>query len=303
MAREGFSDQVRLLVRTLPHIAGVPGFALKGGTAINLFYRDLPRLSVDIDLTFLSTEPYETALAAIDATLDRIATSIAGSDVLRVSRAQGGGANETRLLVQSGKARIKVETSPSARGTVCPPTMRSVTAAVEDEFGFAEILTVAFEDLYAGKLVAALDRQHPRDLFDVKLLYENEGLTDDLFRVFLVYLACSGRPPHEILAPNMLDISQAFDRQFVGMTIEPVALDNLLETRARLVADVRSRLDDEAKRFLVSLLDGQPDFDVIGLPEAAALPAVAWKALNINRLKLANPEKYDAQRKSLEGLF
>jgi hypothetical protein len=290
MAREPFADQVRLLVRTLPHIAGVPGFALKGGTAINLFYRDMPRLSVDIDLTFLSAEPYDTA-------------SIAGDAALRVSRMQGGGANETRLLVQSGKARIKVETSPSGRGTVRPPEMRSVTPAVEDEFGFAEILTVAFEDLYGGKLVAALDRQHPRDLFDVKLLYENEGLTDDLFRVFLVYVACSGRPPHEILAPNMLDISQAYDRQFVGMTVEPVTLNTLFETRARLVADVGARLDGNAKRFLLSLLDGQPDFDAIGLPEAAVLPAIAWKVLNIGRLKLANPEKYAAQRKSLEDVF
>lgn len=50
---------------------------------------------------------------------------------------------------------------------------------------------MAFEDLYGGKLHAALDRRHPRDLFDVRLLYQNEGLTDDLFRVFMVYVASS----------------------------------------------------------------------------------------------------------------
>lgn len=303
MTREPFADQVGLLVRTLPYIAGEPGFALKGGTAINLFYRDIPRLSVDIDLTFLSTERHETALTAIDAALDRIATSIAGSNTLRVSRMLGGSGNATRLLVQSGKARIKIETSPIARGTVHPPAVRAVTPAVEDEFGFAEILTVAFEDLYGGKLVAALDRQHPRDLFDVKLLYENEGLTDDLFRIFLVYLAGSGRPPHEILSPNLLDITQAYDRQFIGMTVEPVALAELLEVRARLVADIQARLDDNARRFLLSLLDGAPDFGAIGLPGAATLPAIGWKVLNLSKLRAANPEKLAIQRARLEALF
>lgn len=54
MARETYEAQVALLVRILPHVAKEDVFALKGGTAINLFYRDLPRLSVDIDLTYLS---------------------------------------------------------------------------------------------------------------------------------------------------------------------------------------------------------------------------------------------------------
>ena len=75
MAREQYMRQVELLVRTLPFIARQDVFALKGGTAINLFYRDMPRLSVDIDLTYLPIEDRDATLAGIDEALDRIRTS------------------------------------------------------------------------------------------------------------------------------------------------------------------------------------------------------------------------------------
>lgn len=66
MAREQYMRQVELLVRTLPYIARHEAFALKGGTAINLFYREMPRLSVDIDLTYVPIEDRETTLKGID---------------------------------------------------------------------------------------------------------------------------------------------------------------------------------------------------------------------------------------------
>ncbi len=68
--------QVRLVVRLLPIIAKEPCFALKGGTAINLFVRELPRLSVDIDLVYLPLDDRETALKNIRAALSRIAKDI-----------------------------------------------------------------------------------------------------------------------------------------------------------------------------------------------------------------------------------
>ncbi|WP_028717449.1 nucleotidyl transferase AbiEii/AbiGii toxin family protein, partial [Paracoccus sp. J39] len=63
MAREDYEIQVALLVRLLPHVAKEKAFALKGGTAINLFYRDLLRLSVDIDLTYLPIKDRRESLA------------------------------------------------------------------------------------------------------------------------------------------------------------------------------------------------------------------------------------------------
>ena len=304
MARDRYMRQVELLVRTLPYIARRDVFALKGGTAINLFYRDMPRLSVDIDLTYLPIEDRDTTLIGIDAALDRIRDdllkNLRGVDVQRIA---GGGNNVTRVLVRQGATEIKMETSPVARGTVHPPELRAVTDGVAEAFGFAEMQVVSFEDLFGGKLHAAVDRQHPRDLFDVKLLYDNEGLTDALFRTFLIYVASSGRPPHELIKPSLSELEEAFVKEFEGMTIEPVSLIELKDARARLTDDLRARLDDKAMRFLLTLHDTEPDFDAIGLPQAAALPAVRWKLLNLAKLKQQNPDKHAMQRAEIENMF
>lgn len=299
MARERYTAQVDLLVRALPLVAQEKAFALKGGTAINLFYRDMPRLSVDIDLTYLPLDPRPQALANIDTAFDRIvvATKAAGIDAQRVA---GGGNGDTRLLLRRHPAGVKVEVSPVTRGTVFEPELRTVTEAVEDAFGFAEIAVVSFEDLFAGKICAALDRQHPRDLFDVKLLYENEGITDALFRTVLVYLACSPRPLHELVLPNRLDIARAFASDFEGMTIDPVPLDALLATREQLILDIQSRMKGPAGDFLRSVHAGAPDYGLIGLPQAEALPAIQWKLINLQRLKDRDQGKYDLQAKALD---
>ncbi len=303
MAREQYLRQVDLLVRTLPFIARHEAFALKGGTAINLFYRNMPRLSIDIDLTYLPIEDRQTTLKNIDTILENIR-----EDLLRnlrgvsVQRIAGGGNNDTRVLVRQGTAEIKIETSPVARGTVHAPERRRVSEVVENTFGFAEMQVVSFEDLFGGKLHAAVDRQHPRDLFDVKLLYENEGLNDALFRTFLIYVASSGRPPHELVRPSLTELDEPFVKEFEGMTTEPVGLDALKVARSRMTADLLTRLDDKAMRFLLSLHDGKPDFEAIGLPQAADLPAVRWKILNLEKLKAQNPEKHSEQRREIEGL-
>ena len=218
-------------------------------------------------------------------------------------RAVGGGGADTRVLVRDGRAQIKIETSPVARGTVFPPRSMPTSESVTERFGFFETNVVAFEDLYGGKLHAALDRRHPRDLFDIKLLYENEGMTDDLFRVFMVYVASSGRPMHELLAPQTPLRGDLYDEEFVGMTHEAVSLDALADVARTLHADIRARLHGDVAAFLLSLHDAEPDFGLLGLPDAADLPAVRWKLINLKKLKEANPGKHAAQRGALEQLF
>ncbi|MBM1691148.1 nucleotidyl transferase AbiEii/AbiGii toxin family protein [Sulfitobacter geojensis] len=304
MAREPYAAQVALLVRVLPHVAAEEVFALKGGTAINLFYRDLPRLSVDIDLTYLPIKDRTESLADISAAMDRLVTSIEkGVKGVKARRIDGGGGGATRVAVRLGSAEIKIETSPVTRGVIHPPKLMTVSDAVQDEFGFSETQVVSFEDLYGGKLHAALDRQHPRDLFDVKLLYENEGLTDALFRSFLIYVACSPRPTHELLNPNLADLEKSYAQEFLGMTKDTVSLDALIGARARLIADIHSRLDGAAQAFLLSLQDATPDFDTIGLPQAADLPAVKWKLLNLQKLITENPAKHAEQKAQLLALW
>ena len=244
MVREAYTAQVALLVRVLPHVAKEEIFALKGGTAINLFYRDLPRLSVDIDLTYLPIKDRAESLTEINDAMDRIAAAIeSGIPGAKAQRIAGGGGGATRVLTRLNGVEIKIETSPVTRGVIHDPELRSVSAMVEDEFGSAEIQVVSFEDLFGGKLHAAVDRQHPRDLFDVKMLYENEGLTDDLFRTFLIYVASSSRPAHELLIPNLIDLDQPYAREFEGMTKEPVSLAELMETRTRLITDTLTQRD------------------------------------------------------------
>ncbi|WP_281255138.1 nucleotidyl transferase AbiEii/AbiGii toxin family protein [Niveispirillum lacus] len=162
---------------------------------------------------------------------------------------------------------------------------------------------VAFEDLFGGKIHAALDRQHPRDLYDVKLLYENEGLTDALFRTFLVYAASSPRPLHELLMPTPKPLGETYAREFEGMTRRPVPISDLIEARTRLVTDIGARLDERVGRFLLGLHDAAPEFELIGLPQAAALPAVRWKLVNLARLQRENPAKHAEQRARLAAVL
>ncbi|MBD1548671.1 nucleotidyl transferase AbiEii/AbiGii toxin family protein [Roseibium aggregatum] len=304
MARETYVAQVQMLVRILPYVADEQIFALKGGTAINLFYRDMPRLSVDIDLTYLPIKERAESLTEINNAIDRIAVAIEGGiPSAKTQRIKGGGGGATRLLARLNGAEIKIETSPVTRGVIHTPEKREVSEVVEEAFGYAEMKIVAFEDLFGGKLHAALDRQHPRDLYDVKLLYENEGLTDELFRTFLIYVACSPRPAHELLNPNLINLDQPYAREFEGMTRAAVALDELLETRKKLIADIQSRFDENTKHFLLGLHDGEPEFAVIDRPQAANLPAVKWKLLNLSKLMQENAEKHAAQRRELQALF
>jgi predicted nucleotidyltransferase component of viral defense system len=181
--------QVRLLVRVLPVVAGEHCFALKGGTAINLFVRDMPRLSVDIDLAYLPIDKRDIALGHIDAALNRITAVLSdppfGYKVRPAKRQEG---KICGVLIADQEAEIKIEVSPVLRGCVFPESTCPITASVETEFGFAEVPVLSFEDLYAGKIMAALDRQHPRDLFDIKLLLEAEGISERLVQAFLVYL-------------------------------------------------------------------------------------------------------------------
>ena len=263
-ASEAYRAQVSLLVRVLPLVAEENVFALKGGTAINLFVRDLPRLSVDIDLTYLPVEDRATSLANIDAAIRRIAARIA-ENVPR-SRTQAvplhseGAA--TKVLVTSDGVQIKIEVTPVIRGCVYYPETRAVCDRVEELFGYAEVPVVSFPDLYAGKIVAALDRQHPRDLFDIRRLIVNEGISDELRRAFIVYILSHNRPMGEVLAPTRKDLRHEFDAGFAGMTEEPVTLEALYDARKALIAEVVGKMPAEHRRFLLSFKAGEPEWDL-----------------------------------------
>jgi predicted nucleotidyltransferase component of viral defense system len=296
-----YDRQVRLLVRVIPFLEAEPAFALKGGTAINLFVRNMPRLSVDIDLTYLPVEDRPTSLAAIEAALKRIAVALrARIPESRVAETVGKEETVQKLVVSTAEAQIKIEVTPVLRGAVFAPALRPVSPLVEDRYGFAEVQMVSEADLYAGKIMAALDRQHPRDLFDIRDLLANEGVDDALRQAFLVYLISHGRPLAELLRPNLKDIRREFMEAFHGMTETPVALDELLAARDDLIREIVDGMPEAHREFLIGFKSGEPDWKTIGLPEVADLPAVRWKQINLDRMA---PDKREALTDRLRAVW
>lgn len=282
--------QVQLLLRIIPFVSRYDCFALKGGTAINLFVRNFPRLSVDIDLVFLPMMERQEALKTITSHLDNLAASITASiDNTRVVRSFQDKVDALRLLVEQDGIQIKIELSPVLRGTVYKPTIIPVSEAVEEEFGFAEMAVVSFEDLYAGKICAALDRQHPRDLFDVKLLLDNEGFSDELRKALLVYIISHPRPIAELIRPKFKDISGIYEGEFRNMADQDIPLADLEATREQLVRLINTSLTTQDRTFLLSFKNRTPDWALLGLTGIDQLPAVRWKLQNLTRMK---PKKH-----------
>lgn len=298
-----YFKQAQLMLRVLPHVATEKHFALKGGTAINLFVRDMPRLSVDIDLTWLPLEPRDAALENIGQALRRIADAIRRTvpgATVQEGRARGM-EHASKLAVSTADATIKIEPNLVIRGAVFPNEERELCAPAEELFELsASANTLAVADLYGGKLCAALDRQHPRDLFDVKILLENEGVTDDIRRAFVVYLASHDRPMSELLDPVRKDFRHVYEREFAGMVAEHVEYDELAEVRERLINTIRTTLTENEKKFLLSIKRGQPDWRLMPVASIDQLPAIQWKLMNIRKMKKEKHEQsMDRLRKAL----
>jgi predicted nucleotidyltransferase component of viral defense system len=281
-----YRRQVDILVRTLPYVAEEECFALKGGTAINLFVRDLPRLSVDIDLTYLPVADRDQSLAAIDDALKRIAARIE-SVMKEITITESAPATQNtinKLILRTpDRVQIKIEVTPVLRGCVYDPEPMTICSRAEEQFGFTENSVLSFADLYAGKILATLDRQHPRDLFDVHQLFENEGIDDELRTALIVYLISHDHSPHTLLSPAARDITHDYERNFMGMTEEDVAMETLLATRTALVDNIASNMSEDHRRFLVSFYRREPDWSLLGVDGLDQLPAVRWRELNLDR--------------------
>jgi len=282
-----YYKQVQLLLEVLPFISQEECFALKGGTAINMFVRDMPRLSVDIDLMYLRIEDRQNSLQNIAKSFERIAraieSSIRGAKVHRLD--QRGDEIVSKLQVEKSGVRIKIEVSPVTRGTVRESSVLNVSPRVEEEFGFIETSVVHLDDLYAGKLCAALDRQHPRDFFDVRGLLDNEGISDALMDVFIVYLISSNQPISKLLQPNLIDLKRIYTEQFVGMPIEPMPLEVLEATRVELISTIHSKLTQAHRDFLIGFKEGNPDWSLLPFENIEELPSVKWKMLNLKKMQ------------------
>ena len=292
MKNSPFYNQARAMLNVLPYVMREQCFALKGGTAIIFFAREMPRLSVDIDLTFLPIQDRETSLREIGAALTRIAKYI-NSEMPQFKTQevrQKYTTHVTKLDVLAFDQPVRIEPNATLRGAVLATEKRPLVKRCQTEFSLAvDVRTLNFSELYAGKLCAALDRQHPRDLYDVRLLLANEGITDDIRRTFVAYLCGHDRPISELIEPTRKDFRSLFETELAEMTTDDVSHDDLVKSREELIVTLSKSLTENERQFLVSVKEGTPKWDLLGMPGIEKLPSIQWKLMNIKKM---TPKKH-----------
>ena len=287
MIKEGYKNQVKLLLSIIPEIAKENCFALHGGTAINLFIRNMPRLSVDIDLTYLPLENFEISRSNINAALKRIMGSII--KILPEVKLNYEERN-SKLYVSFKGVLVKVEANLTGRGSLHASVMMDLCEKAQEEFGaFANMRVLPRGQIFGSKICAALDRQHPRDLFDVSYLLNNEGITTEVKEGFLFYLLGHGRPINEVLSPNWKDQQQAIETQFAGMSVDNFSYEDYRQTREALLNAIHKSLTDADKNFLLGFKNLEPDWTIYDFER---FPSIEWKLENLKKLKANNPEKH-----------
>lgn len=292
---EVYEAQVKLLLACLPTVAQTTSFALKGGTAINMFIRNqYPRLSVDIDLTYLPIQARNDSMLGIEAGLIEIGQRLQnqfGYKVLQNRNLQTK--TITKLEVLKGRDKIKIEPNTILRGSLYPIVHQNLATRVEELYGMKvyDMPLLAFEEIYAGKICAALDRQHPRDLFDIKFILE-EGISERTKVAFLIYLISNNRPMFELLAPNRLDQREAYQNEFQGMAAFNISYEELENLREQLIGTIKSILNEQDKQFLISVKKGKPNWDHIQIPNVENLPSIKWKLQNIAKMDKQKAKDY-----------
>lgn len=152
---------------------------------------------------------------------------------------------------------------------------------------------LAEAEQYGSKIVAALDRHHPRDLFDVLKFYEQADLTSDILDVVVIYLAGHNRPTHEVLFGTDKDIRTSYANSFVGMTFEESpSIEMLVDVRTRLRADITQRLTEKHRDFLIGLAEANPDWSLLDCEYSESPPGLRWKLINLKKFEENRPSDF-----------
>jgi len=287
MNKNLFYQQVELLISILPYMTRDTDFALHGGTAINFFVRNMPRLSVDIDLTYLPVSPHEETLKAISEQLVMMSKRISSGmpSVQIEKKIETPSRFITKLFVKRQTAIVKVEPNQVIRGSLFGCEERDLCRKAEEVFEKSvSTKTLSFAELYGSKICAALDRQHPRDIFDIMLLLKNENITNQVRKAFLVYLISHNRPISELLSPKFKDMKPVFEKEFAGMTSVEVEYEELVSVRRTLVEEINKRITDDERAFLVSFKEREPKWDLLDIEGARDMPTVKWKLINLAKM-------------------
>ena len=297
--RRIYAQKVELLLRLVPIIMDEGVFAVHGGSAINLFLKNLPRYSVDIDLTYIPLADRATSINDINVHLksisDKAKRAIKGMHITPKF-------DTCKLLCEYHGRQVKIEVNQTKRGIVGGEVLtRPLSDKAQNEFSlYCEAKIVPLTLLYGGKIAAALSRQHPRDLFDVKYMDVPLGNC----REGLIFcLLGSDRPIHESLAPSLIDQREAMANQFDGMTDIPFTYDEFEATRSKLIDDVKAIMTEADREFLVSFESGQPEWDDYEFEYFKDYPSVQWKLLNLQNLAKRNPQKLVEEANKLINIW
>jgi len=290
--------QALLIVKILPSINSVPEFAVKGGTGINYFSLDLPRVSIDIDLAFIPIMPRKESIESIGQGLVTLGKSIRDSiPNAKVNYRKTKDGHLSKLDVVHKGVSVIIEPNFVKRGTVYEPVKRGLSEGAKSALGISDNFKVKLlsnAELFAGKITAALDRQAPRDLYDIKNLMDKEGLTTETRKAFIVYLISNPRPMHELLNANIPDkklIEKSYNDNLKPMMRKVVSISELMNMRSDFITTLNNSFLRTEKDFLLSFKSGKPRYELLGVENAKELPAVQWKQMNIKKMSEAKHAK------------
>jgi predicted nucleotidyltransferase component of viral defense system len=296
---ENYKIQVALLIRIMPLIYKIKDFAVHGGTAINLFVRNMPRYSVDIDLTYIPIKNREESMLEINnyliAIKHQVEKVVPG---IRVTHKP----ETLKLLCSKGGAMVKIEVNGIKRGIIGEVEELELCEKAQSEFNMnckARVVPLAL--LYGGKIAAALSRQHPRDLFDYKFMEVDSF--DEIKNGFIFYLLGSDKPLIESLQPNPIDQHEALNNQFKGMTDIPFNYADFEVVRNELKETVLNNLNETDREFLLSFENGFPEWNKCCAGDLHDFPAIIWKLKNIQTLKETNFKKFEIGINKLENFL
>ncbi|MDR0481710.1 MAG: nucleotidyl transferase AbiEii/AbiGii toxin family protein [Cellulomonadaceae bacterium] len=291
-------EKVRRLAGVLNELDAEPmlagRLALHGGTALNLFVLNLPRLSVDIDLNYIGAVHREAMLAerpGIEVAVSAIGRGL-GYNVGRGPSSDSGGAFHLQYVGATGPDHVKIDVNYRNRSPLLTPEQTTVRL---DDVTATFTIESAIE-VIAGKLRALVGRVVIRDLFDVYLIAEHfprlfAGADQTLIRrIVLYYLATSDPFPRPFeIRHRFAHRSGDIKADLVPMLASGTApqLETMIDRVDAFVADLALPRDEVEAEFLslAAMADLRPELLFAEFPAtltaALADPAGKWKMLNL----------------------
>jgi predicted nucleotidyltransferase component of viral defense system len=275
--------------------------ALKGGTALNLFVFNVPRLSIDIDLNYMGAEDRENMLAERPRIEQAVQAVFAreGFTVRRMPEEHAGGKWSLRYQSAAGQGgNLEVDLNFMFRVPLWPVTMSDSYPV--GTWQATQIPIIDIHELVAGKLAALLARRQARDLFDSHCILNMKNLDHDRLRTAFVVYGAMNRKDWRTVSTEDVNLNNAeLARQLIPTLRVTTSKEQESIDRygTRLVEECRQALavvlpfSEAEKGFLDLLLDhGEVDSTLLTADKnlqqrIQKQPLLEWKAVNVRKFK------------------